>query len=101
MSKELWYSLGIKEQLSNIHGEVVRMIRARNNYRTGRSSRDYTNEYMKKIHELIVITNSDPKNCKRSTELLDEEGELLRWIDGEVDDRYILGYWEQYTNAIS
>ena len=101
MSKELWYSLGIKEQLSNIHGEVVRMIRARSNYRMGKSSQDYTNDHMKKIHDLIEMTNSDPKNHKRSEELLDEEGELLRWIDGEVDDRYILGYWEQYTNAIS
>ena len=101
MSKELWYSLGIKEQMSNIHGEVVRLIRARNNYRTGRSSQDHTDDYMKKIHELIAITNEDPKNSGRSRELLDEEKELHRWIDGEVDDQYILSYWEQYTNAIS
>ena len=101
MSKELWYSFGIKEQMSNIHGEVVRLIRARNNFKTGRSSQDHTTDYMKKIHDLIVITNEDPKNSGRSRELLDEEKELRRWLDGEVDDRYILSYWEQYTNAIS
>ena len=101
MTKELWYSLGIKEQLSNIHGEVVRLVRARNNYMTGKTSQDHSDEYMKKIHDLIVMTNSDPKNSGRSQELLDEEEELRRWLAGEVDDRYILGYWEQYTNAIS
>ena len=56
---------------------------------------------MVKIHDLIAMTNSDPKNSKRADELLDEEKELKRWIDNEVDDRYILRYWEQYTNAIS
>ena len=101
MTKELWYSLGIKEQMSNIHGEIVRMIRARNNYKAGKTSSDNTASYMDKIHELISITNSDPKNMKRSKELLDEEGELRRWISEEVDDKYILHYWEQYTNAIS
>ena len=101
MTKELWYTLGIKEQLSNIHGEIVRLIRARNNYQTGRASQDHTEDYVKKIHNLIMMTDSDPKNTGRSRELLDEEGELRRWLDGEVDDQYILRYWEQYTNAIS
>ncbi|MCR4657529.1 MAG: hypothetical protein K5770_15085 [Lachnospiraceae bacterium] len=101
MSKELWYSLEIKEQLSNIHGEVVRMIRSRNNYLNGRASRDSSGVYLNKIHDLISMTNSDPKNIKRQKELLDEENELKRWIDKEVDDQYILRYWEQYTNAIS
>ena len=101
MTKELWYSLGIKEQLSNIHGEVVRLVRARNNFRTGKTSQDHSDDYMKKIHDLIVMTNSDPKNFGRSRELFDEEEELRRWLAGELDDHYILGYWEQYTNAIS
>ncbi len=101
MSKELWYSLGIKEQLSNIHGEIVRMVRARNNYLSGKTSEDRSGSYLAKIHDLITMTNSDPKNSKRAEELLDEEKELKRWIDNEVDDRYILRYWEQYTNAIS
>ena len=101
MSKELWYSLGIKEQMSNIHGEVVRMVRARNNYLSGKTSEDRSVSYLEKIHDLISMTNSDPKNSKRADELLDEEKELKRWIDNEVDDRYILRYWEQYTNAIS
>lgn len=101
MSKEVWYSLGIKEQMSNIHGEVVRMIRARNNCSSGRTSEDHTQSYVSKIHDLIVMTCEDPKNTQRERELLDEENEIKRWIDKEVDDQYILRYWEQYTNAIS
>lgn len=101
MTQEMWNSLGIKEQMSNIHGEVVRMIRSRNNYKNGRATDDRSIAYLSKIHDLIVMTNSDPKNAKRTRELLDEENELQRWINSEVDDQYILRYWEQYTNAIS
>ncbi|MBO4903558.1 MAG: hypothetical protein J5518_12285 [Lachnospiraceae bacterium] len=101
MSNETWYSLGIKEQLSNIHGEVVRLIRARNNYRSGKSSSDHTETYLNKIHDLIEMTCNDPKNVRRKPELLDEESEIKRWVAEEVDDGYILHYWEQYTNAIS
>ena len=101
MSKELWYSLGIKEQMSNIHGEVVRMVRARNNYTSGKASEDRSKSYLNKLHDLIIMTYEDPKNVQREQELVDEENELKRWMNKEVDDRYILRYWEQYTNAIS
>ena len=47
------------------------------------------------------MTYEDPKNVQREQELVDEENELKRWMNKEVDDRYILRYWEQYTNAIS
>lgn len=101
MTKEVWFSLDIKEQLSNIHGEVVRLIRARNNFRSGKSSQDYTDSYIKKVRNLIELTCSDPKNIRRAQELVDEESEIDRWINEEVDDQYILRYWEQYTRAIS
>ncbi len=101
MSSETWYELELKEQMSNIHGEIVRLIRARNNYRTGRSTQDYTGSYINKVRKLISLTCSDPKNEKRKQELVDEETEIDRWLNEEVDDQYILRYWEQYTRAIS
>ena len=101
MTYETWNKLDIKEQLSNIHGEVTRLVRARNNYRSGRSNEDYTDSYIKKIDNLIFMTCIDPKNFRRERELLEEEHEIKRWYDGEVDDDYILRYWKQYTDAIS
>lgn len=101
MTQERWCALGIKEQMSNIHGEIVRMIRARNNYISGKTGEDRSGDYLEKIHNLICLTYDDPKNIKRERELEDEETELRRWVNGEVDDRYILRYWEQYTKAIS
>lgn len=101
MTNEIWFSLTLKEQLSNIHGEVTRLIRARNNYLSGKSSQDYSESYLKKIHDLIEITCEDPKNKRRQPELSAEENELRAWMNQEVDDDYILRYWEQYTKAIS
>ena len=101
MDSERWNRLDIKEQMSNIHGEVKRLVRARNNYNSGVSSEDHSRTYVEKIHSLIELTCSDPKNVRRQAELREEEGEIGRWLTGEVDDRYILRYWEQYTNAIS
>ena len=101
MNQEQWNTLDIKEQLSNVHGEVVRLVRARNNYLSGKTDKDCTSSYIDKIHRLIDMTCEDPKNARRISELHDEESEIDRWNAGEVDDRYILRYWEQYTNAIS
>lgn len=101
MDSVRWNKLDIKEQMSNIHGEVKRLVRAKNNYKSGISSEDYSQSYISKIHDLIELTCSDPKNFKRQAELREEEGEINRWLGGEVDDKYILRYWEQYTNAIS
>ena len=47
------------------------------------------------------MTYTDPKNFRRERELLEEENEILRWYNGEVDDDYIMRYWKQYTDAIS
>lgn len=101
MNAETWNNLDIKEQLSNIDGEVKRLIRARNNYRSGKSKEDHTASYLDKIRNLIFMTSTDPKNFRRERELLEEENEILRWYNGEVDDDYIMRYWKQYTDAIS
>ena len=101
MDAERWYKYDIKEQMSNIHGEVVRLVRARNNYLSGKTSEDHTESYMDKIDRLINMTCEDPKNHGRERELISEENEIRRWLSGETDDRYILRYWEQYPNAIS
>ena len=101
MTSEKWNKLDIKEQLSNIDGEVRRLVRARNNYQKGISQEDHTKSYVDKIHQLILFTCDDPKNSKRKDELVDEENEINRWLLGEVDDNYILRYWAQYTDAIS
>ncbi len=101
MTSEIWNRLDIKEQLSNVHGEVKRLVRARNNYNKGVSKEDYTDSYLNKIHELIQLTCEDPKNADRKKELIDEENEIRRWQKGEVTDEYILRYWQQYTDAIS
>ncbi len=101
MTQEMWNKLDVKEQLSNIHGEVVRLIRAGNNFRDGKTGEDCTDRYISKIHDLIVMTCDDPKNARRKPELLDEEKEIVLWREGEVCDDYLLRYWEQYTNAIS
>ena len=101
MTAEVWNKLDIKEQLSNIHGEVKRLIRARNNYRNGTAKEDHTASYIEKIKKLIFLTCTDPKNFRRERELLEEEDEILHWYNGEVDDDYIERYWKQYTDAIS
>ncbi len=101
MTSESWNKLELKEQLSNVHGEVVRMIRARNKFLSGASKEDYTATYVGKIRNLLFMTCTDPKNFRRERELIEEENEIQRWIDGEVDDDYIVRYWKQYTDAIS
>ena len=101
MTSDRWNKLDIKEQLSNVDGEVRRLVRARNNYKNGTTKEDCTMSYVNKIGNLIRLTCEDPKNSKRKDELIAEENEIGRWLNGEVDDDYILRYWAQYTNAIS
>ena len=101
MTRELWSTFSTMEQLSNIHGEVVRLVRARKNYILGKTDKDYSGQYLEKIHRLIGLTLEDPKNARRDAELYDEEGEIKRYLNDEVDDNYILRYWEQFTKAIS
>ena len=56
--------------------------------------------------EEVVVEESaeevaDEPEISDLPELVDEEMEIDRWLNEEVDDQYILRYWEQYTRAIS
>ena len=101
MTQERWNSLSLFEQMSNIGGEVDRLIYSKKNYDSGTVDKNYVNSYFKKIADLIYYTISDPKNAKRGRELLDELYEVERYTMGEVDEQYISSYWNQYTEAIS
>lgn len=95
MTQETWSSLSIFEQLSNIHGEIKRYIRAKNKVSP------YADDYYNKVKSLIEMTTADPKNINRTKEILDEAGELARFRNGEVDADYILRYWSPYTDALT
>lgn len=57
--------------------------------------------YYDRIVEYVNKTLDDPKNKGREAELLDEVGEIDRYIKGEVPKDYIMTYWDQFTRAIS
>ena len=96
-----WNELSLFEQLSNVAGEVHRMIDTRNAYLHGGAKKDYSEFYFNKVKELVDRTIRDPKNQGREKELLDEIHEIERYRAGEEADTYILRYWDQYTRAIS
>jgi len=97
MKVETWYKLSFKEQLSNIAGEVKRLIDNEEE-----NDKQYEEFYLNKIKELINITFTDPKNdIRRKEEVLGEYDSILRYIKGEFDSDYILRYWEQYSLANS
>lgn len=104
MTQKNWNRLSFFEQLSNVDGEVRRLVEAHNKYINGISSVDYSNQYLDKVKKLINMTMFDPKNVEkgyRYIELNDEVDELKRFINNEVTDEYILSYWDEYTKAIS
>ena len=96
-----WYDLTLFEQLSNIAGEVKRLIDSRNRFNEGKAKQDYYDFYLGKVKELVMLTISDPKNSQIGQELLDEVAEIERFGSGETDGDYIMRYWDQYTKAIS
>ena len=104
MNAETWNSLTFFEQLSNIDGDVERLIRAHEKYINSESDRDNGIFYLENIKKLIKMTLLDPKNIPygyRAIELYDEVEELNRYINGECSADYIRSYWNQYTNACS
>lgn len=104
MTQKTWNRLSFFEQMSNIDGEVNRLVQVHENYRNGTSERDYSEEYLIKIISLIKMTMFDPKNAVkgyRSIELFDEVEELKRYINNEVTSDYVQSYWDGYTKAIS
>ncbi len=103
MNKDTWNSLSFFEQLSNIDGDVERLIRAHEKYINRISDKDNGYFYLDQIKKMIRLTFFDPKNrakAYRSIELNDEAEELLKYLNGEYTADYIRSYWNQYTRAI-
>lgn len=65
------------------------------------SKKDYSDFYINKVSELINLTFNNSESSYRKQEFLDEIKELQRFLDGEVDQDYIMRYWNQFTAALS
>ena len=104
MTQESWNRLSLFEQLSNIDGEVKRLVEAHEAFVSGNSQTDHSDFYIEKIDRLIRMTVFDPKNSSkgyRELELMDELNEIKDYLAGKESADYIMRYWNQYTNAIS
>ncbi len=104
MNREIWNSLTFFEQLSNIDGEVRRLVRAHTDFLENRSDKDHAYFYLQKIKMMIEMIAFDPKNASKAycvIEFMDEMDEIRHYLNGERDADYILRYWRQYTDAIS
>lgn len=104
MTQKTWNRLSFFEQLSNIDGDVKRLVETHENYIAGKSPEDYAQKYLENIIKLVKMIMLDPKNTVkgyRSIEFYDEIDEIKRYISGEVEGKYILSYWNEYTKAIS
>jgi len=66
MTKDTWNSLSFFEQLSNIEGDVERLIRAHEKYENKASEKDYGYFYLDRIRQMIKMTFFDPKNIPRA-----------------------------------
>lgn len=100
MNFQNWCKLGFMEQLSNISGEIKRMVDNHEEFMNNNAN-DYSEFYLNKILDLINATFEDTKNdIRRKKEIMDEFDELRKYISGDVDKEYILRYWNQYTIAI-
>ena len=103
MNKEKWGQLTFLEQMSNIDGDVNRLIRAHEKYLNGESKVDNGYFYLENIKKLIRMTFMDPKNAARgycAIELMDEAEELRLYLEGAYSDQYIRNYWNAYTRAV-
>ena len=104
MTQETWNRLSFFEQMSNIDGDVERLIRAHRKYANGDCEVDNGLFYLDKIGKMIRMTLHSPSMASkgyRGIELFDEVEELKKYLAGEYDDEYIRKYWNEYTKAIS
>ena len=104
MNKDTWNSLSFFEQMSNIDGDVERMIRAHEKFKSNSSKEDNGYYYLEQIKKMIKLTLFDPKNSSkgyRAVELYDEAEELRKYLEGEYSADYIRSYWNAYTKALS
>ena len=103
MTQKTWNRLSLFEQLSNVDGDVKRLVETHENYINGNSQDDFSQRYLENIIRLLRMTMLDPKNSVkgyRYVELFDEVEEIRRYLSGDVSGEYILNYWNEYTNAI-
>ena len=104
MTQKNWNRLSFFEQLSNVDGDVKRLVETHENYLNGNAPEDFSQRYLDNIIRLLRLTMFDPKNSikgYRCVELFDEVEEIRRYISGDVSGEYILNYWNAYTKAIS
>ncbi|MBR5360115.1 MAG: hypothetical protein IK123_04420 [Lachnospiraceae bacterium] len=104
MNEAIWYRMSLFEQLSNIDGEVTRLVEDHERFERGEISDDYSDDYIGNILSLIDMTFNDPKNHEKriaAKELADEIVEIKKYLNGDYPAHYITDYWHQFTNAIS
>ena len=104
MTQKTWNELSLFEQLSNIDGDVERMIRCHEKYLSGTADKDNGWFYYENIKKMVKMILLDTKNINRgyiAVELFDEVDSLSDYLNGECSADYIRRYWNQYTNAIS
>ncbi|MCR5595696.1 MAG: hypothetical protein K6G12_07605 [Lachnospiraceae bacterium] len=104
MNAMIWQTMSLFEQLSNIEGEVTRLIDDHERFVNGDIQNDHSMDYIKNILKLIELTFDDPKNREKKIaekELNDEVTEIIRYLNGDYEAQYIKDYWKQYTDAIS
>ncbi len=104
MDARIWNSLSFFEQLSNIDGEVKRLVDDHERYLKEEIPNDHAMNYIKIIMNLIKMTFSDPKNQDKRVaerEFNDEVCEIIKYLNGDYPPEYITRYWHQFTDAIS
>ena len=104
MKQSIWDSLSLYEQISNIDGDVERLIRSHEAYLNHENEKDNSDYYIEHIETMIKMIAMD-KKCKDKAyivvELYDELNEIREYIKGNRDSEYIRRYWNAYTYAIS
>lgn len=104
MTQQSWNKLTLFEQLSNVDGDVERLIRAHEKFVNKETEKDNSLFYLDNICKLVKMIILDDKNKNRgylSVELYDEIDEIRRYLSGECSAEYIREYWNTFTNAIS
>ena len=104
MDAKMWSRFSLFEQLSNIDGEITRLIDDHERFRRGDIDNDHAIDYLKNIVKLIEYTFDDPKNKDKlvvERELNDEVNEIIKYLNDDYPADYIKRYWNQYTQAIS
>lgn len=104
MTQQMWNELSFFEQMSNIDGDVERLIRTHENYLNGKSDKDNSDFYLDKIIGLIKMTLLDDKNSSneyRAIELFNAVEEIRQYLVGVYSADHIRSYWNFYTNVLN